>query len=191
MDEIKHLETPELEASLDHLAGAPGQDGELLAIVTRPASEQRVLHDSIALSPEGGLDGDSWATRCHLHLEDGRSHPDVQVTIMNSRMTQLIAQQRSRWALAGDQIYADFDVSKANLPVGQRLAIGTAVLEITAEPHLGCKKFAHRFGNDALRFVNSERGKELRLRGVYARIVEAGTIAVGDRLKKLPAVHDR
>ncbi len=184
MDEVRHLTTEELEAALDDLAAAP-TEGELLAIVTRPATEERVVHQSIEISPEGGLEGDRWASHCHLHLDNGDSHPDVQLTIMNARMTQLIAQQRERWALAGDQFYADFDVSEQNLPVGQRLAIGDAVVEITAQPHLGCKKFSQRFGHDALRFVNSERGRELRLRGVYARIVEPGRVSVGDRFRKV------
>jgi MOSC domain-containing protein YiiM len=90
------------------------------------------------------------------------------------------------WALAGDQLYVDLDISHANLPPGARLAIGdTAVLEVSEEPHLGCGKFIRRFGVDAMKLVNSQRGRELRMRGLGTRVVEGGEIRGGDRVKKL------
>jgi MOSC domain-containing protein YiiM len=105
---------------------------------------------------------------------------------MNARVAALVAQDPDRWALAGDQLYLDLDLSEDNLPPGARLALGAAVLEITAEPHTGCKKFSARFGLDASRFVNSPEGKRLNLRGVNAKVVQAGTIRVGDVARKLP-----
>jgi hypothetical protein len=36
-----------------------------------------------------------------------------------------------------------------------------------------------------MKFVNSEVGKELCLRGINAKVVQAGTIRVGERVKKL------
>jgi MOSC domain-containing protein YiiM len=109
----------------------------------------------------------------------------MQLNIMNARATALVAQDRDRWPLAGDQLYLDLDLSVANLPPGTRLALGTAVIEITAQPHLGCKKFVARFGRDAMKFVNSRLGKELRLRGANARVVQPGTIRVGDAAEKI------
>jgi MOSC domain-containing protein YiiM len=120
-----------------------------------------------------------------MALPDGRPHPDVQVTLMNARTIALIAQDETRWPLAGNNLYVDLDLSAENLPPGTRLAIGTAVVEITAVPHNGCKKFAARFGLEATRFVNSKVGKRLHLRGIYARIARPGTIAVGDLVRKL------
>jgi len=105
---------------------------------------------------------------------------------MNSRVIDLIAQTRDRWTLAGDNLYVDMDLSEENLPVGQRLSLGNAILEITSIPHNGCGKFKARFGADALQFVNSPLGKQLHLRGIYAKIVQAGKIKTGDRLIKLP-----
>jgi MOSC domain-containing protein YiiM len=137
------------------------------------------------LSPEQGVQGDHWASGCWLSLADGRPHPDVQVTIMNARAIALIAQDEARWPLAGNNLYVDLDLSVANLPPGTRLAIGTAVLEITAVPFNGCKKFAERFGLEATRFVNSKPGKRLRLRGTYARIARPGKVTVGDLVSKL------
>lgn len=65
------------------------------------------------------------------------------------------------------------------------LVVGTAVLEITEVPHRGCKKFAERFGAAALRFISTAEIEHLRLRGVYAQVVRAGTVKVRDRIEKL------
>ena len=109
----------------------------------------------------------------------------MQLNIMNSRVIALLAQDQERWQLAGDQLFIDMDLSDKNLPAGTRLTLGTAVIEITAKPHTGCKKFAARFGQDAIRFVNSPLGKELHLRGVNAKVIQSGTIQVGDAVKKI------
>ena len=90
-----------------------------------------------------------------------------------------------RRVLAGDQLHVDLDLSEANLPPGTRLALGTAVIEVTPEPHRGCAKFVERFGRDAMRFVNSPIGRELRLRGLNARVVVPGTVRPGDEIRKV------
>jgi MOSC domain-containing protein YiiM len=95
-----------------------------------------------------------------------------------------MAGNRDRWPLAGDQIYVDMDISTHNLPPGTRLSLGEAVIEISDMPHNGCPKFAARFGKDALRFANVGVGKEKRFRGVYARVVEGGTISTGDEITR-------
>ena len=104
---------------------------------------------------------------------------------MSARAADLVGGTRERWALAGDQLYVDLDVSEANLPAGTRLAVGTAVTEISALPHTGCKKFVARFGLEAMLFVNAPDGRALRLRGVNARIVESGLVRPGDEIRKL------
>jgi MOSC domain-containing protein YiiM len=106
---------------------------------------------------------------------------------MNNRAALLVADEPHRRQLAGDQLYVDLDLSPANLPVGTRLEVGSAVIEVTSPPHLGCVKFAARFGQDAWRFVNSRVGRELRLRGLNARVVSSGTVREGDPIRKLPA----
>lgn len=151
----------------------------------RPETDARTSLQQCELSAELGVHGDNWALGCWMSLPDGRPHPDVQVAIMNARTIALVAVDEARWPLAGDNLFVDLDLSEANLPPGTRLRVGSALLEITAVPHTGCKKFAARFGVDATRFVNSREGKRLHLRGIYAKIVQGGTTAVGDVVEKL------
>ena len=180
-----HLSRDELAAGLDEILRSPADRGVLKAVVIRPETDARESLQRCELSPELGVHGDNWAKDCWMTLPDGRPHPDVQVTLMNARTIALIAQDEARWALAGDNLYVDLDLSAANLPPGTRLAIGSAILEITAVPHNGCAKFAGRFGVEATRFVNSREGKRLHLRGIYARIVQPGVITVGELVTKL------
>ena len=181
----RHLSLAELQEGLGEILRSPRDRGALRAIVIRPEADARVLLQQCELSPEGGVHGDNWAKGCWMSLPDGRPHPDVQVTLMNARTIALIAQDEGRWPLAGDNLLVDLDLSADNLPSGARLSIGSALLEITAVPHKGCKKFAERYGVDATRFVNSRDGLRLHLRGIYARIVERGVVAVGDAVAKL------
>ena len=180
---ITHLTLEALKQGLPHIQNAPADAGELALIVARPATDERTVLETAILTPENGLEGDGWRERGSRHSPDGSALLDAQITIMNTRTAQLIAQSEERWALAGDQLYVDMDLSPGNLPPGQRIQLGTAVLEITAQEHRGCLKFAQRFGKDALKFVNQD-GWPLRLRGIYAKVVQAGTIQVGDRLLK-------
>jgi MOSC domain-containing protein YiiM len=129
-----------------------------------------------------GLLGDSWNLRT-APVEGGRD-PYNQINVMSARAISLIASEPERWQLAGDQLYLDFDISQDNLPAGSRLAIGETVIEVSAMPHTGCQKFSQRFGVDALRFVNSEAGRKLRLRGLNARVVTPGTIRQGDAVRR-------
>lgn len=182
---IHHLTTEQLTEGLGHVRQSPSDHGVLKAIVIRPASNERVTLKQADLSPDGGVHGDRWADGCWMTLPDGRPHPDVQVALTNARFIDLIAPEPYRRPLAGDNLYVDLDLSDENLQPGSRLALGTAVIEVTAVPHNGCKKYAQRYGQDAVRFINTPVGKALHLRGLYARIVQAGTVTVGDVITKL------
>ena len=170
---------------LAHVQDAPGDDGELLLIVRRPRTDERETPAEGVLDTGSGLVGDDWVTRPDRRSADGGPHLPVQVTIMNSRVLDVMAGPVERWPLAGDQLYVDFDISESNLPAGSRLAVGESVVEVTEEPHTGCAKFVQRFGADAQRWVNSPTGRSLRLRGVNTRVVRSGTVRVGDRVSKV------
>ena len=182
---VKHLTMQELEAALDHLRQAPKDDGVLQLIVCRPEVDQRQEMDEAELDPAKGLIGDNWIVRGSRRTPDGSAHPDMQINIMNSRVTALVAQERERWSLAGDQLYIDMDLSKENLPAGSRIQVGSAVLEVSPQPHTGCHKFVARFGLEAMKFVNSEIGLQLCLRGINAKVIQGGPVKVGHIVKKI------
>ena len=181
----RHLTMDELEAGLDKIRQSPKDGGRLALIVRRPATLEREVLDAGELDATVGLVGDNWLARGSKRTDDGSAHPEMQLNVMNARTIALIAGDEARWPLAGDQLFVDLDLSEANLPPGTRLALGEAVIEVTAVPHTGCQKFVQRFGLDAMKFVNSTVGKPLRLRGLCAKVVQPGTIRVGDVARKL------
>lgn len=185
MNEIKHLTIEELDASLDEIRRSPKDNGELKLIVRRPRVDEREILKSGELDSVQGLVGDSWQERGSSRSEDGKAHPDMQLNIMNVRAISVISPDESRWPLAGDQLFIDFDLSEENLPAGTQLSIGEAIIEVTEQPHTGCKKFVARFGLDAMKWVNSEVGKQLHLRGINAKVVQGGTIQTGDNVRKV------
>lgn len=187
VDGVKHLTTAELEAGLEDILRSPKDAGRLELIVRRPRVDEREVLEEAELHPSDGLVGDSWKERGSSRTEDGSAHPDMQLNIINVRVISLVAQVRERWSLAGDQLYLDLDLSRENLPAGTRLAIGDALVEVTPQPHTGCKKFVARFGLEAMKFVNSGVGRELNLRGINARVIRRGVIRVGDSARKINA----
>ena len=184
---MKHLTMDELEAGLDYLRKSPKDGGILQLIVRRPKVDEREVLEEGQLDPVEGLIGDSWVVRKSSRTPDGSPHPEMQLNIMNSRVTELVAREKERWSLAGDQLYVDMDLSKENLPPGSRLAIGSAVIEVSPLPHTGCQKFVSRFGLDAMKFVNSTVGKQLCLRGINAKVIQGGTVKVGSTVRKITA----
>ncbi|HKV37849.1 MAG TPA: MOSC domain-containing protein [Blastocatellia bacterium] len=185
MENIRHLTMEELQAGLDWIRKSPKDQGTLDLIVRRPEIGQRELLQEGELDRVTGLVGDNWKSRGSSKTPDGSAHPDMQLNIMNSRAIALVASHKSRWLLAGDQLFTELDLSAENLPPRTRLALGSAVIEVTPEPHTGCKKFLARFGLEAMQFVNSPVGRELHLRGINAKVVEPGVIRIGDLAKKI------
>lgn len=183
--DVIHLSAAELEASLDYLRAAPKESGLVELIVRRPAVDAREELEVGELDLVEGLVGDSWRRRRSSRTPDGSPHPDTQLNVMGARIAALVAGGADRRALAGDQLFLDLDLSEENLPAGTRLAIGEAIIEVTAQPHTGCAKFVARYGRDAMRFVNGPIGRPLRLRGLNAKVIQPGRVRRGDRVVKI------
>ncbi len=181
----KHLTTAEIEAGMPRVLDSPADNGVLEMIVRRPKVNGREVIENGELDIENGLVGDNWLTRGSSRMDNGLGHPEMQLNVMNYRFAALIAGSRERVPLAGDQLYVDLDLSRENLPIGTRLSIGEAVIELTSIPHLGCKKFVERFGLDAMKFANSDFGRKHNLRGVNAKVIVGGRIRTCDGIKKL------
>ena len=176
----------ELEAMIAGIRDAPADAGVVELLVRRPAVGEREVVSEIRLDVDEGLVGDSWRARGSSSTPNGSADPEAQLTVMNARAADAVAGDVSRWPLAGDQIYADFDIGVEHLPPGTMLTVGDAELEVSDKPHTGCAKFSARFGTDALRFVNSPEGRRLRLRGMNTRITKSGTVRVGDPISVRP-----
>jgi MOSC domain-containing protein YiiM len=173
-----------VDAGLDAIRASPADDGRVELIVRRPGVEERQVVEEATIDAEVGLVGDNWSVK--PSLKTGAPNPDAQLTVMNARSIALVAgEDRERWALAGDQLYVDLDISYRNLPPGTRLRLGEAVIEVSDEPHLGCGKFSRRFGVDALKLVNSAIGRELNMRGINTTVVTGGVVRTGDAVVKI------
>lgn len=183
----EHRSAEDLDVFVAEVEAAPTDLGTLELIVRRPGVGEREVLEVGELDLAVGLVGDTWTDRPSTRTADGGPHPDMQLNVMSARVVSFLAGEPDRRALAGDQLYVDLDLSHENLPAGTRLAVGSAVIEVTDQPHTGCAKFTQRFGLDALRWVNSDAGKRLRLRGLNARVVVAGSIRQGDVIRKVPA----
>ena len=177
-----HVDEGNLEARLGHVRESPREVGTVELVVRRPAEGEREVLDEGVLDLELGLVGDRWRPAVTGVGNDGKL---AQITLMNARVIELLAGERDRWPLAGDQLYVDFDLSYENLPSGTRLQVGAAILEVSDLPHTGCAKFTARFGSAATRLVNAKTNRELRLRGMNTRIFTPGTVRPGDPIRKL------
>jgi len=185
MLDIQYLSMTELEAGMDHIRQSPKNEGILKMIVRRPNVDEREALYEGELSTTEGLVGDTWKSRGSSHTADGSPSVNAQITIMNARAIALLAPDEEHWSLAGDQLYIDMDLSDDNIPPGTQLTIGSAIVEVSAQPHSGCKKFSSRFGVEAMKFVNSPEGKQLHLRGINTKVIQAGIIRVGDAVMKI------
>jgi MOSC domain-containing protein YiiM len=186
---MQHLSREHLEASLGNIRESPPDRGAVVLVVRRPAVGVREAPAEAMLDPAAGLVGDNWLARGSTSTPDGSADPQRQVTVMNARVAELVAGGPDRMPLAGDQLYVDFDISVDNLPAGSLLAVGESVLAVSDAPHLGCAKFVERFGADAMRFVNSRVGRQLRLRGMNARVLQRGVVRPGDVVGALSIVQ--
>jgi MOSC domain len=182
-----HLTAMELQTGLFDVLESPQDAGRLEAIFVRPAANERRALTEAHLTIEGGISGDRWVTDSYYKLEDGRSDPRCQVSLMNARFLRQVAGDDEAMCLAGDNLIVDLDLSEENLPAGTQLLFGAdVILEMSGLPHTGCSKFSKRYGDDVRAFVNSQQGKSLHLRGRYASVVRGGKVHVDDSVHKRP-----
>lgn len=172
-----HLTYDALEQGLRQLPPPPTDAGTVTLVVARPAVDERTTPGRCRLTPENGVEGDRWAAR-------GRPHPNSQITVMRADVARLMANGQPL-SLFGDNLLVDLDLSFANLPTGTRLRVGTALCEVTPQPHTGCGKFAARFGQDARDVTAAPAFADWRLRGLYIRVLEPGEVGPGDPIRVL------
>jgi MOSC domain-containing protein YiiM len=172
------MKVEELQRVLHHVLGSPRGEGRVEMVVRRPDQGEREVLTEARIEPGQGVVGDRWAAKA-------TRSPDAEVTLMNARCIAVLAGAVDRWPLAGDQLYVDFDLGVDHLPVGTRVTVGEAVLEVSAKPHRGCARFSARFGPEALRMVRSDAGMAARLRGMNTRVVRGGVVRTGDPIAKL------
>ena len=182
---VNHLDMNGLEAGIDYILDTPADKGLVRMIVSRPETGIRKILKSASLDTIEGLIGDNWKDRGSSSTSDKSADPETQITIMNSRVIELIAHSSDRWKLAGDQLFIEIDISRNNLPPGSKLKVGSAIIEVSGKPHTGCQKFSQRFGLDALKFVSTPMAQELCFRGINARVVKSGIVTVGDIVNKI------
>ena len=166
-----HRSLEELEGGFRALSPPPADAGRLALIVCRRAAGVHEALERVRLTSEEGVRGDEWNRRAPRN-------PEAQLTVIRRDIAELIAHGQPL-TTSGDNLIVELDISAANLPVGTRLRVGEAVVEVTSKPHNGCHKFARRFGQDAVRFVQAPATRHHNLRGSYWRVVEAGEAGAG------------
>src|SRR4051794_29375604 len=100
---MRHLTMLELEAGLDEIRRSPKDGGALEMIVRRPAAGAREVVEQAVIDLVEGLIGDNWKSRGNARTSDRQADPEAQLTVMNSRAVGLVAGEKGRWPLAGDQ----------------------------------------------------------------------------------------
>ena len=175
---VTHRRFTELESGFAALPEAPRHTGRVALIVRRPEPNRRETPQRVRLSTETGVEGDGWSHRPPRDVE-------AQITLLRRDVAELIAPEQPL-PLFGDNLLVDFDLSTGHLPAGSRLGVGGALVEVTPLPHNGCRKFADRFGRDALRFVQAKPTCSENLRGIHVRVLEDGDVEVGDPIRVVP-----
>ena len=176
---MKNLTQSEIESILPNVLEAPKDEGKINMIVVRRKSGQRETRNEVYVSAELGVEGDRW-------FQSSKREKGAQITWMNSRILEAIAEgDEERMALAGDNFVVDMNLSAENLPIGQQLSMGEAIVEVSETPHTGCAKFSKRFGSDALKFINHKDRRPLKLRGIYVFVVKPGLVRKGDLIRKI------
>lgn len=172
----------QLNAAIPHILSAPKDEAAIDILCQRPNFGERLYPDSLEVSPEAGIKDERWLKHPWSTLDDGSPDPRIQISILPRRVFDLVVQDKIH---PGDTIVADIDTSFDNLPVGQRLEIGTAEIEVTDLFNDGCVKWKVRYGADAKKWLVLPEHLKYRLRGVLCKITKAGVIHKTDVIRKI------
>lgn len=161
------------------LPKSPKDRGSVEGLIVRPdgseAGERRRV-ESVEVVPESGVKGDRWA-------ESPYAMAGNEVSVINVHLLRAIADSDpARMARSGDNLHVDLDLSEENLPVGTRLLVGGAVLEVSEVEHHPCGLFIERYGKVATKRVSRANRLGLRGRGILCHVREGGEIRSGDAI---------
>ena len=174
-----------LERHFHALPLRPASAARVDGLCVRPGPNLREERTAVILHPERGAVGDRWEHKTWLYLPDGRPDPRVQVALCNSIVLAMIQTATGVHHHPGDTIFTDLELSAENLPVGSRLQVGQAVLEISDVENDACAKFAAHYGASVFEWIRLPQNRSRRLRGLFARVVSGGTVNLGDPIRKL------
>lgn len=175
----------ELMDALPYVRAAPKTDAPIHSLCFRPGFQQREFPSELTMTVAQGVPGERWLTLPWLKLPDGRPDPRIQVSILPTRVMDLVWRDRDSQPHPGDTIVADLDTSEANLPAGTLLQAGTAVLRVSTLFNDACVKWKVRYGTDAKEWITREGHPPLRLRGILCSVERDGVVRLTDRITKL------
>ncbi len=182
---VRFATLAQLAAHRDWVLEAPKDNGTIDTLCVRPEEGKRNFVASMRLDPKEGVVGDRWIRKTWMHLPDGSPDPRLQVCLLGKRVLELVRTDPETMMYPGDNIVADIDFSEANMPVGQLLQIGSAVIEVSDVFNYACSKWIERYGADSFKWINLPENKPLRLRGALAKVSQAGEVGIADRIQKL------
>lgn len=172
-------------AAMPDILAAPKDNAPIRSLCLRPGIGQRQFVDSLTMTVSEGIPGDRWLTNPWRKLADGSPDPEIQVSILPTRVCDLVWREGDRAPHPGDPIVADMDMGVDNLPPGSLIQAGSAVLEVSAIFNTACVKWRNRYGLESFRWINMDDHPRHRLRGILCAVREGGTVTRTDPLKIL------
>ncbi len=182
---MDNITETELYAALPLFLDAPKDNAPILDLCLRPDYGQRDFVERITLTRKNGIPGERWNRAPWIKLPDGSPDPRIQVSILGKRVMDAVWRDRANTPHPGDTMIADMDFSHENMPVGQLLQAGSALIRVSDVFNDACVKWKTRYGTPAKDFITVPAHVTYRLRGILCEVVEDGIVTLGDRLTKI------